>query len=296
MSDFKFSGLGVAMVTPFSSDGRIDFKGLETLVNHLISGGVHYLVVQGTTGENVTLSNDEKEEVIRFVIEVNKGRVPVVLGVGGSNTDEICKKLSTLNTTGIDGILSVSPYYNKPTQEGIYQHFKAVLSSTSLPVILYNVPGRTGSNMSVATTLRIANDFKNAVAIKEASGNMDQIMQLIKSAPEGFAIISGDDGITLPLVAAGAAGVISVIGNAFPKQFAELVNASLAGDFAAARKVHYQLYDIYNALFEEGNPGGVKEIMQHLNIIDNHMRLPLVPVSEGHSAKLYQLIAENGLK
>lgn len=296
MSDFKFRGLGVAMVTPFTADGKVDFVGLEKLVNHLINGGVNYLVVQGTTGENVTLSSDEKEEVVRFVIEVNKGRVPVVLGVGGNNTEDICKKLKNLNTAGIDGILSVSPYYNKPTQEGIYQHFKAVLSSTTLPVILYNVPGRTGSNMAVSTTHRIARDFKNAVAIKEASGNVEQIMAVVKGAPEGFEVISGDDGITLPLVAAGVSGVISVIGNAFPSQFSQLVDLALKGDFAAARKIHYQLFDVYGALFEEGNPGGVKEILQYLNICDNHMRLPLVPVSEAHSKKLYQLMAENGLK
>lgn len=295
MSDSSFSGLGIAMVTPFNADGKIDFKGLEKLTNHLISGGVNYLVVQGTTGENVTLSNDEKEEVIRFVIEVGKGRVPIVLGVGGSNTSEICSKLSGLNTNGISGILSVSPYYNKPTQEGIYQHFKAVLGSTKLPVILYNVPGRTGSNMAVSTTLRIANDCKNAVAIKEASGNVEQIMQIIKDKPKGFQVISGDDGITLPLIAAGASGVISVIGNAFPSQFSKLVNAALVGNFNEARLIHYQLFDVYNALFEEGNPGGVKEILQYLNICSNHMRLPLVPVSEKHSKKIYQLIAENGL-
>ncbi|MES2627816.1 MAG: 4-hydroxy-tetrahydrodipicolinate synthase, partial [Bacteroidota bacterium] len=216
MANSKFHGLGVAMVTPFSADGKIDFIGLEKLVNHLITNGVNYLVVQGTTGENVTLSSDEKEEVLRFVIEVNKSRVPVVLGVGGNNTAEIVKRLSSLNTNGVDGILSVSPYYNKPTQEGIYQHFKAVLEATTLPVILYNVPGRTGSNMLPATTLRIAKDFKNAVAIKEASGNVEQIMTIIKGKPEGFEVISGDDAITLPLVAAGADGVISVIGNAFP--------------------------------------------------------------------------------
>jgi len=295
MHNSKFSGLGVAMVTPFLADGKIDFKGLEKLTNHLITGGVNYLVVQGTTGENVTLSESEKTEVITFVLEVNKGRVPVVLGVGGNNTAEIVAKLSKGLPSGVDGILSVSPYYNKPTQEGIYQHFKAVLQATDLPVILYNVPGRTGSNMLVSTTLRIANDFKNALAIKEASGNVEQIMQLIKDKPVGFDIISGDDGITLPLMAAGAVGVISVIGNALPVQFSALVNACSTGDFAKARKLHYQLYNVYGALFEEGNPGGVKEILKHLNIIDNHMRLPLVPVSENHSKKLYKLLAENGL-
>lgn len=296
MSDSKFSGLGVAMVTPFLADGKIDFKGLEKLTNHLINGGVNYLVVQGTTGENVTLNSEEKEEIVRFVIEVNKGRVPVVLGVGGNNTSDISNKLEKLNSTGISGILSVSPYYNKPTQEGIYQHFKAVLGSTSLPVILYNVPGRTGSNMSVNTSIRIANDFKNAVAIKEASGNVEQIMAVIKNAPEGFSVISGDDAITLPLIAAGASGVISVIGNAFPSEFSKLVALALKGDFAAARQIHFRLFDIYPALFEEGNPGGVKEILQYLNICSNSMRLPLVPVSDAHSKKLYSLIAENGLK
>ncbi len=295
MHNTAFSGLGVAMVTPFLADGKIDFKGLERLTNHLISGGVNYLVVQGTTGENVTLSESEKLEVVNFVIEVNKGRIPVVLGVGGNNTQEIVAKLSKGLPAGVDGILSVSPYYNKPTQEGIYQHFKAILEATKLPVILYNVPGRTGSNMAVSTTLRIANDFKNAVAIKEASGNVEQIMQLIKMKPAGFEIISGDDGITLPLMAAGAIGVISVIGNAFPQQFSAMVNACSTANFAAARTLHYQLFDVYNALFEEGNPGGVKEILKHLNIIDHHMRLPLVPVSEAHSQKLYKLIAENGL-
>lgn len=291
----KLSGLGVAMITPFQNDGKIDYKGLEKLTNYLIQGEVDYLVVQGTTGENVTLSEEEKQDVLQFVVEVNKGRKPIVYGVGGNNTASIVKKLSTLNTAGVDAILSVSPYYNKPTQEGIFQHFQAVCEASPLPVILYNVPGRTGSNMQVSTTIRIAQKCPNAVAIKEASGDVMQIMQVVREAPESFLVISGDDGITLPLLAAGCRGVISVIGNAFPREFSSLVHHALNGDFNKALPIHHRLFDLYSALFTEGNPAGVKEVLHFLNVCSNHTRLPLVPVSEKHSQFLYKILAEQGL-
>lgn len=296
MEKNKFIGLGVAMVTPFDANKKVDYKGLERLTNHLIDNGVDYLVVQGTTGESAVLSEDEKQQVIDFVIEVNKGRLPVVLGVGGNNTQALCEKLSSGLPKGVDGILSVSPFYSKPTQAGIYAHYKAIASSTDLPIILYNVPGRTSSNMLPETTIKLANDFKNIVAIKEASGNLEQAMTIIQDRPsKDFLVISGDDALTLPMIAAGADGVISVVGNAFPNEFSSMVHESLKGDFAAARPFHYQLFQIIQALFEDGNPGGIKEVLKFLNICGSDMRLPLVNVSKATSRKLYTLIAEDEL-
>lgn len=296
MEKNKFTGLGVAMVTPFDSNKKVDYKGLEKLTNHLITNGTDYLVVQGTTGESAVLSSEEKQSVLDFVIEINKGRLPIVLGVGGNHTQAVCSTLEKGLTKGVDGILSVSPYYNKPTQAGIYEHYRAIANSTDLPIILYNVPGRTASNMLPNTTIQLATDFDNIVAVKEASGNLEQVMTIIQDRPsKDFLVISGDDALTLPMIAAGADGVISVVGNAFPAEFSGMVHHALSGNFEEAKPLHYQLFKIILGLFEEGNPGGVKEVLKFLNICGNDMRLPLVNVSDATSRKLYQLIAEDEL-
>ena len=274
-----FTGSGVALVTPFKADNSIDFDALRKLVRYQIDGGIDFLVVQGTTGESPTLSQTEKMEILAAVIEENKGQLKIVYGCGGSNTIEIGELFKKI-PTGVDGILSVSPYYNKPIQNGIIEHYKYIASCTKLPIILYNVPGRTGSNMTAATTLELSR-IDNIVAMKEASGSMEQIMELIQFRPEGFGILSGDDAITLPLIAAGADGVISVVANAFPTEFSKMVTDSLAGDFVNARKEHYKLLPITKMFFEEGNPGGVKVALNVLGIMGEKMRLPLYPVSEG---------------
>jgi 4-hydroxy-tetrahydrodipicolinate synthase len=288
----KFHGLGVAMVTPFTETGKIDYAGLKKLTEHLIKGGADYLVVQGTTGESPTLTQEEKRSVLDFVMEVNQRRKPIVFGLGGNNTKVVAEQLSAFDSTGVDGILSVSPYYNKPVQEGIYRHYKALSEVSSLPIILYNVPGRTGSNITAETTLRLAEDCANVVAVKEASGDLDQIAAIIADRPEGFSVISGDDALTLPILALGGDGVISVVGNAFPKTFGQMVHQCLFGSFADARKGHYKLRHIMDLLFVEGNPGGVKEALKHLNICDNHMRLPAYPVSEATSKAIYRAMAD----
>lgn len=276
MSNFR--GTGVALVTPFNSDLSIDFNGLKKLVQLQLDNGIDFLVVQGTTGESPVLSADEKRQVLDTVLEVNNGKLPIVYGVGGNNTVEVSKAVKAI-PSGVDGILSVSPYYNKPIQEGIYQHYKHVAENTDLPIILYNVPGRTGSNVLAETTLRLA-EIKNIVAMKEASGNLEQIMEIIRNKPSDFDVLSGDDALTLPMIAAGAVGVISVVGQAFPKEFTAMVNASLANDYETARKFHYELLHITKLFFTEGNPGGVKVALEHRGILDYVMRLPLVPVSD----------------
>lgn len=282
----KFRGLGVALVTPFLENGGVDMAGLQRLVEHNINNGTDYLVVQGTTGESVTLTKEEKKSVLEFIIEINHGRKPIVLGVGGNNTAEIVESLKNMDTQGVDGILSVSPYYNKPTQEGIFQHYKAINQATKLPIILYNVPGRTSSNVTAATTVRIAKECKNIVAVKEASGNLEQIMHIINNKPKGFLVLSGDDALTLPHIAAGGDGVISVIGNAFPKRFSRMVHAAMEGDLVQARKDHYDLFELIPLLFAEGNPAGIKRVLSTLGICKEHLRLPLVPVSKELAAKL----------
>jgi 4-hydroxy-tetrahydrodipicolinate synthase len=272
-------GTGVALVTPFTSNLAIDFNALERLVSHCIEGGVEYLVVMGTTGENAVLSPEEKQAVLKAVVEANSGRVPIVYGIGGNNTSAVVQSLVNDDLSGVDAILSVSPYYNKPTQEGIYQHFKKISEHSPLPVILYNVPGRTGSNLSAETTLRIAHDFKNVVAVKEASGDLEQVMAIIKDRPEGFLVLSGEDNLTLPIIAAGGDGVISVSGQAFPAVFTEMIRQSLAGDFSKARSLHYRLFTVTQLLFAEGNPGGVKAALDLLEVIAPYMRQPLWPIS-----------------
>lgn len=288
----KFRGLGVALITPFRSNGAIDYAALERVIEHQITGGIDYLVVMGTTGESVTLNAEEKKQLLAQVIEFAHHRVPIVLGVGGNNTAEVVHALESYDLSGVDGILSVSPYYNKPTQEGIYQHYRALAQASLLPIILYNVPGRTASNMSAEVTLRLARDFKNIVGIKEASGNLDQISTILKHAPKDFLVISGDDSLTLPILALGGHGVISVVGNALPKEFSALVSAGLSGDLATARREHFKLLEFMSAIFAEGNPGGIKEALSILGICDKHLRLPLVNVSEATAKRIYQCMAD----
>lgn len=289
MEQSKFRGLGVAMVTPFNASGEVDVDALKRLTTFLIDGGVDYLVVQGTTGESPVLSKEEKQLTLNTVSEVNNGRLPIVFGIGGNNTRALVEDLNAYNLSSVDAILSASPYYNKPTQEGIYQHYKTIAAATELPIILYNVPGRTASNILPETTLRLANDCENIFAIKEASGNMEQIMDIILNRPENFLVISGDDAITLPIITAGGDGVISVVGNGFPSQFSEMVKTSLNNDIVAARNAHYRVFPIINHLFAEGNPGGIKEVLAHLNIMDNYVRLPLVSVSPERKQTLIDL-------
>jgi 4-hydroxy-tetrahydrodipicolinate synthase len=273
-----FTGSGVALVTPFNKDYSIDYDALRKLVRYQIDNGTDFLVVQGTTGESPTLSQDEKLQVLQTVIDENKGALKIVYGVGGNNTIDVGDKLKKV-PAGVDGILSVSPYYNKPTQQGIIEHFSYIATCTHLPIILYNVPGRTGSNMLPSTTLKLA-EIPNLVAVKEASGSMEQIMEIIRLKPEGFGVLSGDDAITMPLIAAGADGVISVVANAFPKRFSEMVHASMDENLPVARKAHYDLLSITKMFFEEGNPGGVKVSLNKQGLMEETMRLPLYPVSD----------------
>lgn len=285
----KFRGLGVALVTPFQENGAVDMAGLQRLIEHNSNNGVDYLVVQGTTGESATLSDEEKRAVLDFILEINTKRIPIVLGIGGNNTAEVIKSIEKTDLKGVDGILSVSPYYNKPSQEGIYQHYKAVASATDLPIILYNVPGRTMSNVLPETTIRIARDCKNVVAVKEASGNLEQVMKIIHDKPKGFLVLSGDDALTLPHLAIGGDGVISVVGNAFPKQFSTLVHAAIKGDLETAREKHYELIKLIELLFADGNPGGIKHVLREIGICGDTVRLPLVPVRKNVAEQLTSL-------
>ena len=274
-----FSGSGVALVTPFKEDKSIDFTAVRKLVKLQIHGGTDFLVVQGTTGESPTLSQEEKLKLLETIIDENAGKLKIIYGIGGNNTILVGETLKQLKIEGVDGILSVSPYYNKPTQKGIIEHFKYISSCTELPIILYNVPGRTGSNILAETTLTLA-EIPNIVAIKEASGNMDQIMEIIRLRKPNFGVISGDDAITMPLIAAGADGVISVVANALPEKFSRMVHAAINGDLDSARKEHYDLLAITRMFFEEGNPGGVKVALAHRKIMNEFMRLPLIAVSD----------------
>jgi 4-hydroxy-tetrahydrodipicolinate synthase len=285
----NFTGTGVAIVTPFTHKGAVDFPALTKLVEHLIKGRVEYIVVLGTTGETATLSKEEKLQVIAHILKTNKNRIPLVLGAGGNNTAEVVESLKKDDLTGFSAILSVSPYYNKPSQEGIYQHYKAISKASPLPIILYNVPGRTASNIAWDTTIRLAKEFKNIIAIKEASGNIEQCMKIIKHRPDNFLIISGDDNLTLPLIASGADGVISVVANAYPKDFSDMVRLALVHDFKAAQKLHYKLMDITEQLFADGNPGGVKVVLSQKNITKLTVRLPLVEPNDKVKAMLNKI-------
>jgi len=282
----RFYGTGVAIVTPFKANGEVDYNGLRTLIDYLIDGGIEYIVSLGTTGESVTLNKDEKKQVLSFTAEVNNGRVPLVAGIAGNNTHEVVKEIKSFDTTGYDAILSASPNYNKPTQEGIYQHYKAISESSPLPIILYNVPSRTGSNMTADTTTRLAHDFKNIIAMKEASGNFDQLNQIMRDKPEDFLLISGDDPISLPMIALGGAGVISVVGNALPRQFSDMIRLCLKGDFKTAQKAHSSFIDFTRMMFAEGSPAGVKTALKALGICGDTVRLPLVQVSSALAEKI----------
>lgn len=285
-------GTGVALVTPFNKDFSVDVEGLKRIVNFQIDNGIDYLVILGTTAENATLSDEEKEVVIKTIVDVNNKRLPLVLGVGGNDTQKLIKELKSRDFSDFVAILSVSPYYNKPTQEGIYQHYKAISEASPLPIILYNVPGRTSSNVLPATVIRLANDFKNIVAIKEAAGDIVQAMMLIKNKPKDFLVISGDDMVTLPMVLAGGSGVISVIGEGFPKEFSEMVRLGLNRKVDEAYKIHYKLMAAIDMIFEQGNPAGIKEVFKHLGIADNTVRLPLISVNEDLSNRLKSFIDE----
>lgn len=285
-------GTGVAIVTPFTKDGEIDFKGLASLIKHLIKGKVEYLVVLGTTGESVVLTKEEKKQVVDFVIKSTNRKIPLVLGIGGNNTAEVIDTIKHSSFENISAILSVSPYYNKPSQEGIYQHYKLIATHSPVPVILYNVPGRTASNITADTVLRLAKDNSNIIGIKEASGNIEQTMRIIKNKPKDFLVISGDDNLTLPLIAAGADGVISVVANAFPKVFSEMVRLSLKGNFKKAQQLHYKTFEITEQLFADGNPGGVKCALEHLGICSSFVRLPLVKPNEQVQKRIKELISK----
>ncbi len=288
----RLRGTGVALVTPFNSNGEINYTGLERLINFCIEGGVEYLVSLGTTGESVNLTKEEKLDLLNFTIEKNAGRVPIVAGFGGNSTHTVISDIEKFHFTGVDAILSVSPYYNKPTQEGIYQHYKAIAAVSPRPILLYNVPGRTSSNLTAATTLRLANEIENIIGIKEASGDFNQCMQILKNRPKDFLVVSGDDNITLGLIAYGMDGVISVVGQALPKIFTEMVRQALQGNFEKSRSLHYQLNDITDMLFVEGNPAGVKYALELRGICESHLRLPLVGISDALRQKMRTAIGE----
>ncbi len=283
-------GTGVALITPFHNYGTIDFTSLGKLTKHVINGGVDFLVALGTTSEAPVLSADEKNAVLNHILEVNDGKVPVIIGVGGNNTQGIVDSLKSIDFEGVSGILSVAPYYNKPNQKGLYFHFKSIAAASPVPVILYNVPGRTSSNISAETTLRLASEFGNIAGIKEASGDLGQIMQIIKNKPEGFSVLSGDDALTYPMLALGADGVISVVANAFPRQFSQMVNLALKGNYEEARPLHYELLELIEALFEDGNPAGIKAALDAMGIAGNNLRLPLVKANKATYNKIATLV------
>ena len=296
MVDINLKGMGVALITPFKEDESVDYEALGRLVDFQLQNGTDYLVVLGTTAETPTLTEQEKKEIVSMVVSKVRGRIPVVLGVGGNCTRSVVEKLKHDNFDGIDAILSVVPYYNKPSQEGIYQHYKAISEATDLPIILYNVPGRTGVNMTAETTLRVARDFKNVVAVKEASGNITQMDDIIKNKPANFDVISGDDGITFPLITLGAVGVISVIGNAFPREFSRMTRLALQGDFANALTIHHKFTELFSLLFVDGNPAGVKAMLNVMGLIENKLRLPLVPTRITTFEKMRAILDELKIK
>ncbi len=289
-----FRGLGIALVTPFKTDGSIDLDALDRLVEYQIKGGADFLCIMGTTAETPTLSHEEKRMLKTHLVERVAGRVPLLMGCGGNNTAAIVNDLKTEDWRGIDGILSVCPYYNKPSQEGLYQHYAAISKASPLPIVLYNVPGRTGVNMTAETTLRLARDFKNIVAIKEASGNITQMDDIIKNKPQSFDVISGDDGITFPLITLGALGVISVIGNALPTEFSRMVRLALKGEYSSSLTIHHKFTELFKLLFVDGNPAGVKAMLSEMGLIENVLRLPLVPTRLTTMEKISQIVKELG--
>lgn len=291
MRNDSLFGTGVALVTPFDKTGAVDFTALERHLNFIIDGGVNYITLLGTTGEPPTMSKDEKTSVINFVKKTVAGRVPIVLGIGGNNTQAVVEEIKNTDLDGINSILSICPYYTKPNQRGIYAHFAEIAKSTSLPIILYNVPGRTSRNIDPDTVIKLALDFKNIVAIKEASGNMSQIMSILEKKPEDFMLISGDDSLTVPMISLGCSGVISVAANVVPKKFSSMINLALKGDFVQARKLHFELLGLMNALFEDGSPAGAKAALKILGIMDENLRLPLVPVCDSVREKIRKFLS-----
>ncbi|MDR3704564.1 MAG: 4-hydroxy-tetrahydrodipicolinate synthase [Paludibacteraceae bacterium] len=292
----KLTGMGVALITPFKSDESVDFEALGRLVDYLLKNGADYLVVLGTTAETPTLTEAEKEGILHFVVDKVGGQIPIVLGVGGNNTKAVVEQIEKVDYRKVDAVLCVTPYYNKPSQEGLYQHYRAVAMASKVPIVLYNVPGRTGVNMSADTTLRLAREFKNIVGIKEASGNMSQMDDIINNRPKDFVVISGDDGITYPLITLGAVGVISVIGNAFPREFSRMVRLALDGDFKSARKIHHQFNELFDLLFIDGNPAGVKSMLSMMGFIENKLRLPLVPTTITTFEKIKKVLDKLSVK
>lgn len=294
MATNKFRGLGIAVITPFKSNGEVDFDALSRLLEYQIKGNVDFLCIMGTTAETPTLSKAEKQQLKDFFVERVAGRVPLLMGCGGNSTANVVEDLKTMDLKGIDGVLSVCPYYNKPSQEGLYQHFAAIAKASPVPVVLYNVPGRTGVNMTADTTLRLAREFENIVAIKEASGNITQMDDIIKNKPASFDVISGDDGITFPLITLGAVGVISVIGNALPAEFSKMVRLALRGEYDSALTIHHKFTELFKLLFVDGNPAGVKAMLHEMGMIENVLRLPLVPTRLTTMERISQIVRELG--
>ncbi|NJK96061.1 MAG: 4-hydroxy-tetrahydrodipicolinate synthase [Bacteroidales bacterium] len=286
MADARFTGTGVAIVTPFNIDYSVDFPSLEKITDYCITNGVSYIVVLGTTGESATLTKEEKKEVVKTVVKASAGRVPIVIGIGGNFTQEVVETIKNADFQGIEAILSVSPYYNKPNQNGLYEHYKVIAQVSPLPIILYNVPGRTGMNMTAHTVVKLAHDFKNIIAVKEASGNLVQVMEILRDKPADFSVISGDDALTLPMISVGATGVISVIANSHPKEFSIMVDEAIGGNYQLARKIHLSLIETINLLFVDGSPGGVKAILEMRKLCQNVVRLPLMPVSDNIYKKI----------
>lgn len=287
-----FKGLGIALVTPFKQDGSVDYEALLRLVDYQLDNGADFFCILATTGETPTLTADEKARIKQLVVDKVQARVPILMGCGGNNTAAVVDELKNGDFKGIDGILSVCPYYNKPSQEGLYQHFKAIAAATSLPVVLYNVPGRTGVNLKAETTVRLARDCENIVAIKEASGNLEQVDEIIKNKPTDFDVISGDDSLTFPMVSCGAVGVISVIGNALPKEFSKMIRLQMRGEYDPARKIHHRFTDLFSLLFVDGNPAGVKAMLHEMGFIENVLRLPLVPTRISTLQRMSELMRE----
>lgn len=285
-----FRGLGIALITPFTANGEVDYKSLKRLVEYQIDNGADFLCILATTGETPCLTKEEKDKITQLVIDINNGRLPILKGCGGNNTAAVVEELRTSDWTGIDGILSVCPFYNKPSQEGLYRHFKAIAEASPLPVVLYNVPGRTGINLKSETTVRLARDCENIVAIKEASGSLEQVDEIIKNKPQRFDVISGDDALTFSMVASGAAGVISVIGNALPKEFSRMIRLEFQGEFEPARKIHHMFTELYSLLFVDGNPAGVKALLHEMGFIENQLRLPLVPTKVSTLQRMAEIL------
>lgn len=287
-----FKGLGIALITPFTLDGKVDYKSLKRLLEYQLANGADFLCILATTGEAPCLTAQEKDELTAFIKDIVRGRIPILKYCGGNNTAAVVEEIKTTNWTGIDGILSICPYYNKPSQEGLYQHFKAIAEVSPLPIVLYNVPGRTGINMKPETTVKLAKDFSNIIAVKEASGSLEQVDEIIKNKPDHFDVISGDDALTFSMIASGAAGVISVIGNALPREFSRMIRLEFKGEYEPARKIHHMFTELYSLLFVDGNPAGCKALLNDMGMIENVLRLPLVPTTITTKQKMADILKE----